>query len=255
MFLGALLDLGLSRKELDAELAGLGVDYKLKVSKVVRGAIAAKYRNTGQTCICANRFYAQRGIAEEFTSKLAAAASALTVGPGSETSSDIGPLINAAAHSKVSVLVASAVSAGADVRTGGAPSDRGGLFYEPTVLGEVTADMEIASSEIFGPVSSVITFDTEAEAVASANDCHLAAVFRQMQRFLQRGVAADDDNNFLVLEQPGVAERALRNAAPHEFGLARYAELFQPCARGDDNAGRAVGAGCGCRDLVVAFNR
>jgi succinate-semialdehyde dehydrogenase/glutarate-semialdehyde dehydrogenase len=140
------------------------------IDAAVEGAIAAKYRNTGQTCICANRFYAQSGVAEEFTAKLAEAAKALVIGPGSDAASDIGPLINTAAHEKVTALVSSAVGAGADVRTGGGPSDRGGLFYEPTVLGGVTADMEIATSEIFGPVSTVITFDTEAEAIASAND-------------------------------------------------------------------------------------
>ena len=140
------------------------------IDAAVDGAIAAKYRNTGQTCICANRFYAQRGVAEEFTTKLAEAARNLVIGPGSDATSDVGPLINAAAHQKVSALVVSAVGAGAEVRTGGGPSDRGGLFYEPTVLGGVTADMDIASSEIFGPVSSVITFETEDEAVASAND-------------------------------------------------------------------------------------
>jgi succinate-semialdehyde dehydrogenase/glutarate-semialdehyde dehydrogenase len=140
------------------------------IDAAVDGAIAAKYRNTGQTCICANRFYAQSGIAEEFTSKLARATQALVVGPGTDKRSDVGPLINAAAHTKVSALVSSAVGAGADVRTGGSPSDRGGLFYEPTVLGGITASMEIASSEVFGPVSSIITFETEAEAVASANN-------------------------------------------------------------------------------------
>jgi succinate-semialdehyde dehydrogenase/glutarate-semialdehyde dehydrogenase len=140
------------------------------IDAAVDGAIAAKYRNTGQTCICANRFYAQSGIAEEFTSKLARATQALVVGPGTDKRSDVGPLINAAAHTKVSALVSSAVGAGADVRTGGSPSDRGGLFYEPTVLGGITASMEIASSEVFGPVSSIITFKTEDEAVASANN-------------------------------------------------------------------------------------
>lgn len=140
------------------------------VDAAVKGAITAKYRNTGQTCICANRFYAQSGIAEEFTSKLAAATSALTVGPGVDEASDVGPLINAPAFEKVSALVASAVGAGADVRSGGGAAESGSLFFEPTVLGGVTADMEIATSEVFGPVSSVITFDTEADVIVSAND-------------------------------------------------------------------------------------
>jgi succinate-semialdehyde dehydrogenase/glutarate-semialdehyde dehydrogenase len=140
------------------------------VDAAVDGAMVAKYRNTGQTCICANRFYAQSGVVDEFTTKLARASRALVVGPGFDSTSDVGPLINAAAHTKVSALVSSAVGAGAEVHAGGGPSDRGGLFYEPTVLGGITPDMEIASSEVFGPVSSVITFETEDDVVASANN-------------------------------------------------------------------------------------
>jgi succinate-semialdehyde dehydrogenase/glutarate-semialdehyde dehydrogenase len=140
------------------------------VDAAVEGAIAAKYRNTGQTCICANRFYAQSGVADEFTDKLATATAGLVAGPGIEATSDVGPLINAAALEKVSALVSSAVMAGADVRAGGGAADNGGLFYRPTVLGGVTSDMEIASSEVFGPVSSVITFGTETDAIAAAND-------------------------------------------------------------------------------------
>jgi succinate-semialdehyde dehydrogenase/glutarate-semialdehyde dehydrogenase len=140
------------------------------LDSAVEGAIAAKYRNAGQTCICANRFYAQSGIAEEFTSKLAVATGALKVGPGTDRASDVGPLINAPAFEKVSALVAGAVGAGADVRSGGNSSERGPLFFEPTVLGGVTSEMEIATSEVFGPVSSVITFETEADAIASANN-------------------------------------------------------------------------------------
>ena len=140
------------------------------IDAAVDGAIAAKYRNTGQTCICANRFYAQSGVVEEFTAKLASATQELVVGPGFDTASEIGPLINSAAHTKVSALVSNAVGAGAEIRTGGGPSDRGGLFYEPTVLGGITADMEIAFSEVFGPVSSVIAFETEDDVVTSANN-------------------------------------------------------------------------------------
>lgn len=140
------------------------------IDAAVKGAIAAKYRNTGQTCICVNRFIAQRSIVDEFTEKLVAASAGLKVGPGSETDSDIGPLINVAAFDKVSSLVSDAVLAGATVRTGGAPASASSLFYQPTVLGGVTNDMEIAKQEIFGPVSTVITFDTEEEGVSIAND-------------------------------------------------------------------------------------
>lgn len=140
------------------------------VDAAVKGAIAAKYRNTGQTCICANRFIAQRGIVTEFTAKLAEASAQLKVGNGADTDSDVGPLINEAAFDKVSSLVSDAVLAGAKVHTGGAPATASSLFYQPTVLGDVTNDMAIAQEEIFGPVSTVIAFDTEEEGVGYAND-------------------------------------------------------------------------------------
>jgi succinate-semialdehyde dehydrogenase/glutarate-semialdehyde dehydrogenase len=140
------------------------------IDAAVEGAVAAKYRNTGQTCICVNRFIAQRSVVDEFTEKLVAASSKLKVGPGADAETEIGPLINEAAFDKVSSLVSDAVLAGATVHTGGAPATASSLFYQPTVLGDVTNDMQIAQTEIFGPVSTVITFDTEEEGVAYAND-------------------------------------------------------------------------------------
>ncbi|MCB1246520.1 MAG: NAD-dependent succinate-semialdehyde dehydrogenase [Acidimicrobiia bacterium] len=149
------------------------------VDAAVVGAVAAKYRNNGQTCVCANRFLVQRGIQPAFTAKLAEASAALSVGPGSKPGVDVGPLINPAALAKVEELVGSAVGAGATLHTGGSLSAAGGLFYQPTVLSGVLPTMEIASAEIFGPVSSIITFDTEEEAIHLANDTRfgLAAYF------------------------------------------------------------------------------
>jgi succinate-semialdehyde dehydrogenase/glutarate-semialdehyde dehydrogenase len=149
------------------------------VDAAVEGAIHSKYRNGGQTCVCANRMYAQDGIHDEFAAKLADASAALRVGPGVGEGVDIGPLINMSALEKVDRLVGQAVAGGAVVLTGGRSSDVGGTFYEPTVLTGVSADMAIAEEEIFGPVAPVFRFSTEEEAVTAANDTPygLAAYF------------------------------------------------------------------------------
>lgn len=149
------------------------------IDAAVDGAMAAKYRNTGQTCICANRFLVHEDVAVEFTEKLAAASASLVVGPGSDPATDVGPLINAAALAKVERLVAAAVGSGATLHTGGTSSGLGPLFFEPTVLSEVLPTMEVASSEVFGPVASVTSFASEDEGVRLANDTRygLAAYF------------------------------------------------------------------------------
>jgi len=145
----------------------------------VEGLIASKYRNAGQTCICANRIFVQAAVHDEFADKLAAAASALRVGAGLDTATDIGPLVNDAALAKVEALVADAVDNGAEVVTGGRRHERGGTFYEVSVLRHVTPGMRIANEEIFGPVAPLISFDTEDDAIAGANDTPfgLAAYF------------------------------------------------------------------------------
>ena len=136
----------------------------------VEGAVASKYRNAGQTCVCANRIYVQEGIAEEFTARLTEHTSRLLVGPGVDESSDIGPLINTAALDKVERLVADAKDRGADLRTGGARHELGRTFYQPTLLSGIEDDMEIFHEEIFGPVSAITTFREEDEVVRRAND-------------------------------------------------------------------------------------
>ena len=162
-------------KKLSLELGGNApfiVFDDADLDEAVKGAIASKYRNAGQTCVCANRMYAQAGIYEKFTQKLAEAASQLPVGNGMETGVEIGPLINGEAMEKVQRLVADATSKGAKVLTGGnSKTDFGnGSFYEPTVLTGVTQDMEISSEEIFGPIAPVIKFETEEEVILLAND-------------------------------------------------------------------------------------
>ena len=136
----------------------------------VQGALISKYRNSGQTCVCSNRIFVQRGVAGEFTAKLVEATQALELGNGLDEHVDCGPLVNARAVTDVDALVQATVSAGATVVLGGKPSDLGGNFYEPTILTDVTSDMAVFRNEIFGPVAPIIEFDTEEEVIAMAND-------------------------------------------------------------------------------------
>jgi succinate-semialdehyde dehydrogenase/glutarate-semialdehyde dehydrogenase len=140
------------------------------IDAAVAGAIVSKYRNTGQTCVCANRFLVQKPVYEQFAARLAAAVSQLRVGNGLTGETDQGPLIDANAVRKVSAHVADAVARGARILTGGKAHALGGTFFEPTVLGGVTADMLVAREETFGPVAPLFCFSTEAEAIRMAND-------------------------------------------------------------------------------------
>jgi len=169
-------------KKLSLELGGNApfiVFDDADIDAAVDGAIAAKYRNTGQTCVCANRFLVQSGIYEEFAARLAARSAELKVGPGSEAGVVQGPLINAAGLAKVEAHVADALAKGARVLCGGARHARGGNFFQPTVLADVTTNMQVAREETFGPLAPLFRFETEAQAVAMANDTEfgLAAYF------------------------------------------------------------------------------
>jgi succinate-semialdehyde dehydrogenase/glutarate-semialdehyde dehydrogenase len=145
----------------------------------VAGAIASKYRNTGQTCVCANRLLVQAGVYEAFTAKLVKAVAQLRVGDGLAGVTDQGPLIDDKALAKVEEHVADAVARGARVVQGGKRHALGGTFFEPTVLTEVTAQMMVAREETFGPIAPLFRFATEADAIAMANDTEfgLAAYF------------------------------------------------------------------------------
>jgi len=145
----------------------------------VAGAIASKYRNTGQTCVCANRLLVQAGVYDAFTEKLVAAVRKLAVGDGLKGATDQGPLIDEAALAKVEEHVEDAVSKGARVALGGRRHALGGTFYEPTVLTHVTPGMKVSGEETFGPVAPLFRFETEAEAIRMANDTQfgLAAYF------------------------------------------------------------------------------
>ena len=136
----------------------------------VTGAIASKYRNSGQTCVCANRFYVQAGIYDAFVEKFAAASAGLKVGSGLEDGVVQGPLIDDKAVAKTEGFVADARAKGGTVVTGGKRHSLGGQFFEPTVIADATQDMAFAKEEIFGPVAPVFRFETEEQAVAYAND-------------------------------------------------------------------------------------
>jgi len=136
----------------------------------IQGAMVSKYRNAGQTCVCTNRMLVQSGIHDAFVAALVTATQALRVGNGMEDGMQIGPLVNAKAVKDVDALVQGSIAAGARVAAGGGVHALGGLYYAPTVLADVTADMPVFRNEIFGPVAPVIRFETEAEAIALAND-------------------------------------------------------------------------------------
>jgi succinate-semialdehyde dehydrogenase/glutarate-semialdehyde dehydrogenase len=159
-------------KKLSLELGGNApfiVFDDADVDAAVEGAMASKYRNAGQTCVCANRLLVQAGVYEEFARKLADKVGELRVGDGTEAGVTQGPLIDAAALTKVEAHVADAVSKGARVLTGGKRHAKGGTFFEPTVLADVTPAMRCAREETFGPVAPLFKFQDEAEVIALAN--------------------------------------------------------------------------------------
>ncbi|MET3173209.1 UNVERIFIED_ORG: succinate-semialdehyde dehydrogenase/glutarate-semialdehyde dehydrogenase [Arthrobacter sp. UYCu721] len=152
------------------------------------GAMLAKLRNMGEACTAANRFIVHESLASEFSRRLAARMGSLTLGRGSAAGTAIGPLIDAKSRAKVHELVQDAVAGGATALTGGAPSDGAGYFYPPTVLTGVPATARILKEEVFGPVAPVVSFSTEAEAIALANDTEFGLVAYAYTRDLNRGL-------------------------------------------------------------------
>jgi succinate-semialdehyde dehydrogenase/glutarate-semialdehyde dehydrogenase len=149
------------------------------VPAAVEGALLSKFRNMGQTCVCANRIYVQDGVYDEFVEQLAAAVNRFKVGDGLQAGVTHGPLINTQALDKVEEHIADACSKGARVVAGGKRHALGGCFFEPTILADVTAKMLVATEETFGPVAPVFRFRGEAEVVDAANETEfgLAAYF------------------------------------------------------------------------------
>ena len=202
----------------------------------IEGAMVAKMRNAGETCVAANRFYVQAGVAEAFTSGLTEAMSALRMGPGMDRSNQVGPMINMQAIEKIESLVAGAVDGDATVLAGGKAPDRLGYFYEPTVLSDVSPDSVILRHEIFGPVAPVVSFDSEEEAIVAANDTEHGLIsyvytgdinrgFRVAEAIesgmvaLNRGLISDAAAPFGGVKQSGVG----REGSHH--GMEEYLEL------------------------------
>jgi succinate-semialdehyde dehydrogenase / glutarate-semialdehyde dehydrogenase len=165
------------------------------IDRAVAGAMASKFRNAGQTCVCANRILVQAGVHDAFAGKLAAEVAKLKVGPGNESGVTLGPLISAAAVAKVKDHVADAVAGGARVMAGGKRHGRTGNYFAPTILTGVLPSMKIAREETFGPVAPLMRFETEDEAIAMANDTPfgLAAYFftRDLARAFRVGRALE----------------------------------------------------------------
>ena len=160
-------------KKLSLELGGNApfiVFEDADLDAAVEGALVAKYRNAGQTCVCANRLYVHEAVYDAFAEKLAAAVAKLRVGPGDEAGVVIGPLIDGNAVAKVQAHLADALEKGAKVLQGGKAHELGGHFFEPTVITGVTADMRVAREETFGPLAPLFRFSDEAEVVRQAND-------------------------------------------------------------------------------------
>ena len=160
-------------KKLSLELGGNApfiVFDDADLDAAVRGAMASKYRNTGQTCVCANRLLVQAGVYDEFANRLKDAVARLRVGDGLKGATDQGPLIDAKAVAKVEEHITDAVAKGARIALGGKRHALGGSFFEPTILTGVTPQMLVAREETFGPVAPLFKFETEAEAIAMAND-------------------------------------------------------------------------------------
>ena len=149
------------------------------LDEAIEGAMASKFRNTGQTCVCANRLLVQNGVYDEFSEKLSAAVEKMRIGDGLKGETEQGPLIDMAAVEKVEEHIEDALAKGAKVISGGGRHDLGGTFFQPTVLSEVNTDMKVTREETFGPVAPLYRFETEEEALEMANDTEfgLAAYF------------------------------------------------------------------------------
>jgi succinate-semialdehyde dehydrogenase/glutarate-semialdehyde dehydrogenase len=189
----------------------------------VEGAMQAKMRNIGEACTAANRFYVQRGIADEFARRLTERMSALPIGRGTEDGVVVGPLIDEAAVAKVGELVQDATQRGAEVLTGGATVDGPGNFYRPTVLTGVPTDSRIAREEIFGPVAPISVFDTEEEALAAANDTEYGLVGYVYTNDVKRALRVSErlETGMVGLNQGIVSNPAAPFGGVKQSGLGR----------------------------------
>ena len=211
----------------------------------VEGAIASKYRNSGQTCVCANRLLVQDGVYDAFRGKLGQAVTALKVANGMDDGAQQGPLIDMAAVEKVEEHIADAVAKGASIAVGGNRHALGGTFFEPTVLSGVTTDMKVTKEETFGPLAPVFRFATEDQAIAMANDTEfgLASYFysRDVGRIwrvaegleygivgINAGIISTEVAPFGGVKESGIGREGSR------YGIDDFLELKYLCLGGLD---------------------
>ncbi|CAA7616701.1 succinate-semialdehyde dehydrogenase [Candidatus Terasakiella magnetica] len=233
-------------KKLSLELGGNApfiVFDDADLDAAVAGAMASKYRNTGQTCVCANRLLVQDGVYDRFAAKLAEAVAKLTVGPGLLGETQQGPLINAEAVAKVERHIADALAKGARIVTGGKRHALGGTFFEPTILADVTPAMLTAREETFGPVAPLFRFHTEDEAIRMANDTEfgLAAYFYsrdvgrvwRVSRELEYGIVGINEGIISTEVAPfgGMKESGLGREGS-KYGIEEFLEIKYLCFGG-----------------------
>ncbi len=213
------------------------------VDRAVEGAIIAKYRNSGQTCVCTNRFLVQAGVYDEFLDKLVAATNDLTVGPGLEDGTKQGPLIDGGAVDTVEGMIADAKAKGGRVVAGGERHELGGTFFQPTVIADASSEMRFTKEEIFGPISPVYKFETENEAIAMANDteyglaCYfytgdLGRAFR-VSDGVKYGLIGVNEGLITTVEAPfgGLKESGLGKEGGHQ-GIEDYLDSKYVCIGG-----------------------
>ncbi|UCG74057.1 MAG: NAD-dependent succinate-semialdehyde dehydrogenase [Chromatiales bacterium] len=212
----------------------------------VVGAMISKFRNAGQTCVCANRILVQDGVYDAFTTKLMAAVAGLKMGDGTEDGVTIGPLIDEGAANDVLAFVDDAVSQGAQVACGGGRADLGATFVQPTVLTGAQPNMRVFSEEIFGPIAPLFSFSTEAEAIAMANDTNvgLAAYFyaRDIGRIwrvseaLEYGIVGINEGLISNEMAPfGGVKESGQGREGSKYGLDDYLEIKYLCMGGIDS--------------------
>jgi succinate-semialdehyde dehydrogenase/glutarate-semialdehyde dehydrogenase len=215
------------------------------LDEAIKGAIICKFRNAGQTCVCANRILVQEGIYDEFTKRLQAATAELKMGSGNEDGVSVGPLINEGAANDVLEYIEDAVAKGAKVVAGGGRSDLGSCFIEPTVLTDVSVDMRVFREEIFGPVAPIFKFKTEDEAIQMANDTEfgLACYFysRDVGRIWRVGEALEYGivgiNEGIISNEMapfGGVKESGQGREGSKYGLDDYLEIKYMCLGGID---------------------
>ncbi|WP_371186888.1 NAD-dependent succinate-semialdehyde dehydrogenase [Thalassotalea maritima] len=213
------------------------------IDAAVEGALASKYRNAGQTCVCSNRILVQDGIAHEFTKKFANAVQHLKLGNGLEDKVTIGPLITTEATHNIHSLVQEAISLGASLVCGGNFADHGQQFYQPTIVTNVTNDMALAQQEIFGPVAPIITFTDERQAITMANDTPygLAAYFYsrdigrvwRVSEALQFGMVGINEGLISNAAAPfGGVKQSGSGREGSKYGLDDYLDIKYLCMGG-----------------------